>query len=110
MGNNVELFCKCNGLLDNRVKLWTENNMQQLRQAFYKLVEEYGPAEVLGTLASLWDAELANEFFLKLNFNDEYTKSVKKIATYYSRAYGGGVQRVQAQLINLWIKMGYEVV
>jgi len=37
-------------------------------------------------------------------------KDIKTIGTYYFRISNGGVERVMAQLMDIWVNMGYEVV
>lgn len=37
-------------------------------------------------------------------------RPIKTIGTYYHRMYNGGIEHIQAELIDLWISMGYQVV
>lgn len=40
----------------------------------------------------------------------QFNKNIKTIGVFYFRIENGGAQRVVAQLIKLWVEMGYEVV
>lgn len=75
-----------------------------------QLFSQYGYAYVFGQLATIWSLDKAIQYFSKLNLNTNYKGEVKTIATNYIRAYNGGIERVNAQLMTLWIKMGYNVV
>lgn len=73
------------------------------------LWNEHGYASVLGVLSKLWPLEKAIPFMEKIDFPTP-NGNVKTIATCYRRAYNGGIERVQAQLMNLWVEMGYRVI
>lgn len=75
-----------------------------------KLWAKYGYAEVLGELYHQWPLEKALSFFEKMQFDAPKPKTIRTIGTYYHRGYNGGVERAQAQLITLWVSMGYRVV
>lgn len=75
-----------------------------------KIWAVYGFAEVLGELYTQWSLEKALPFFEKLRSTLPQPRKVKTIATLYHRGYNGGCERVQAQLMTLWVNMGYRVV
>ena len=81
--------------------------------ALKALWPEYGYGVVIDELKKIWTIEKALEFFECLEEDNVFkndNKAVKTIATYYHRGYNGGVERVQAQLVNLWISLGYKVI
>ena len=75
-----------------------------------KIWAVYGFAEVLGELYTQWSLEKALPFFEKLRSTLPQPRKVKTIATLYHRGYNGGCERVQAQLMTLWVNMGYRVI
>lgn len=75
-----------------------------------KLWTQYGYARVLGELSRQWSIEKALAFFEKMEWNAAKPKNIRTIGTSYHRGYNGGVERVQAQLMTLWVNMGYRVV
>lgn len=70
----------------------------------------YGYAGVLGELYHQWPREKALSFFENMPFDTSKPKTIRTIGTYYHRGYNGGVERTQAQLMTLWVSMGYRVV
>ena len=100
-------YSKANNLT-NEIYEETLFNLEQL-------LHDYSYSQVLGELSNQWSLEKAVIFFEKLNLKmSAHQKNihhkVQTIGTHYYRAYNGGIERVQAQLINLWISMGYKVV
>ncbi len=75
-----------------------------------KMWAVYGYAEVLGELFEQWSMEKALPFFERLKLTFPQSRKVKTVATLYHRGYNGGCERVQAQLMTLWVNMGYRVV
>lgn len=75
-----------------------------------KMWAQYGYADVLGELNHQWPLDKALSFFEKMQFETQKPRTIRTIATLYHRGYNGGIERVQAQLMSLWIKMGYRVV
>ena len=76
---------------------------------FSKLLSMYGYAEVLGDMSIFLEFEKALLFFEGIDFCKQ-THAIKTIATSYHRLHEGGVERVLAELLRIWIKMGYKVV
>lgn len=74
------------------------------------LWSKYGYAAILGELSKIWPLSKAIPFFNKVNLNTNNLGEIQTIATHYRRCYNGGIERVQAQLMNLWVQMGYNVV
>lgn len=72
--------------------------------------KKYGYATLFGELSKIWPISKAVSFFSKADFDLGMAHNIKTIATHYRRCYSGGVERVQAQLMNLWVEMGYNVV
>lgn len=74
------------------------------------LFSEYDYADVLGTLSGIWEFDKATSYF---TYNQDYyngTREIKVVATLYRRAYCGGIERVNAELMNLWTDMGLKVI
>lgn len=63
---------------------------------------KYGYAIVFGELSQIWSLEKAVPFFKKINLKTNSRNKIRTIATHYRRCCNGGVERVQAQLMNLW--------
>lgn len=38
------------------------------------------------------------------------SRTIKTIATFSVRCYAGGIEKIQAQLMRMWVKMGYRVI
>ena len=72
---------------------------------------QYGFAAVLGALSDIWKMERAISFWEKYPFDSPTQPEGKlSIATFYTKAYNGGIERVQSELIKMWVKMGFQVV
>lgn len=74
------------------------------------LWKQYGYAKTFGELSRQWSIGKALAFFEKMWINNANHKEIHTIGTIYHRGYNGGCERVQAQLMTLWISMGYHVV
>ena len=105
-----KIKAKCKDLAYNKAPVLNKEVIETTKRELQELYTEYGVAEVLGVLSKLWDFEKAVPFFDKINSQTKINRAVKTIATFYYRAYNGGVERVQAQLINMWVESGYKVV
>lgn len=75
-----------------------------------KMWSEYGCAAVFGELSKIWSLPKAITFFNSIDMGTSNVGKIATIATHYRRCYNGGIERVQAQLMNLWVQMGYKVV
>lgn len=105
-----ELQMRCKQLPFTREKSLSCMIVESTKSELDNLYREYDYATVLGELSSVWTYVDATLFFGEMN---EFTKSkrqIKTIATAYYRANLGGVQRVNAELMNIWVKMGLNVV
>lgn len=71
---------------------------------------QYGCAEVLGELYHQWPLDKAISLFEKMQFDTPKNRTIRTIGTFYHRGYNGGIERAQAQLMTLWVSMGYRVV
>lgn len=74
------------------------------------LEEQYGCPEVFGTLAKLWSIEKTAYYFERIRNESNTIHNIKTIATSFYRAYDGGTERVNAELMNLWTRMGLNVI
>ena len=105
--------------LTNKCMKLAYSNSVSLSDEIYKatatdlkiLWPEYGYANVLGALAGLWSFDKATTFFTHTRkLVQGGGQSINVVATSFHKAYGGGVERVNAELMNLWIDMGLKVV
>ncbi len=87
----------------------TDEAKVAINQKVDQLCERHGMANVYGCLADIWSYEKTFQFGKLLSFNPSRRK-IRTIVTSYYRAYDGGVERVNAELMNLWIRMGYRVI
>lgn len=105
-----DLNAQCSTLAYSICDELTEEIFNATISALKILYPKYGYANVLGELSKLWPIEKAIPFFSKANLQTNRNCEIKTIATYCHRAYNGGVERVQAQLMSLWAQMGYQVI
>lgn len=113
-----------NELLRKQCSLIEYNNNHSLGESVVKdasnalseLVSQYGIVPVIYELSQLWSTDVAIPLFVQMNNrnliapqNDTPT-SIKTIAVHSKRAYNGGAEVVMAQLLGLWIEMGYNVI
>jgi len=76
-----------------------------------ELWSAYGYSRVLGELVAIWQSKKAVPFFERMiGASSSNYREIKTIATSYHKCYNGGVEKVQSQLMNLWVQMGYRVV
>lgn len=87
----------------------TKSNLDEAIHGIMNLFDSFGYATTLYTISQSWSYDKSLDFFEKYPFSFS-KKDIKTIGTYYRRAYAGGIERVQSQLINLWTNMGYNVV
>lgn len=86
--------------------------------ALRELLGQYDYSSVLGELSKIWPHSKAIPFFSKIKsltpprseHSFDSSLSHLTIATQYIRCYSGGIERVQAQLMNLWVEMGHHVI
>ncbi|WP_026503679.1 glycosyltransferase family 4 protein [Butyrivibrio sp. NC3005] len=71
---------------------------------------KYGTAKVLAALSITWSFDKAVSFFSRIQTAVRGGQRPRTIATIYHRGYNGGVERVNAELMTLWVEMGYNVV
>lgn len=110
MKSNNELKKKCMNLTYTSCSNLSEEIYESTAKDLKQLLSEYDYASVFGTLAGIWEFDKAALFFTyKQNFGNEIRK-IKVVATIYHRAYGGGVQRANAELMKLWVDMGLKVI
>ena len=108
----------CNELPYSKSEFLTDEIFDITLDALKALWAQYDYSDVLGELSQVWTHSKAIPFFSKLfaltpmhpELNCAPVSSHLTIATHYRRCYNGGVERVQAQLMNLWVEMGYRVI
>lgn len=101
---------KCENLAYSRTEILDDATFVATKDEIQQLYAEYGIANVLGELSQQWDFEKAVPFFNKIYSQTKIKRPIKTIATFYRRAYNGGVEKVNAQLINMWVEAGYKVI
>lgn len=110
MKKDTELVKKCSLLPLTGTDRATDEEFAAAERELKKLYGDYGAAEVLGILSSLWPYEKAVEFFSRCTSCPTVRNEIRTVAVYYSRGYNGGVERVNAELMDIWHGMGYKVV
>lgn len=108
--NRSELEKKCAELPLSKADSVVAEIASSTNAELKKLLGEFSPAEVFSTLAKLWPCEKAAAFFGKASCFRNHDRMIRTIATSYYRAYNGGAELVNAELMDLWIKMGFNVV
>lgn len=104
------LKAKIKKLPKKHLNLLTDDELSKT-QAFLKgLYQEFGVDVVLSSLYKYWSLEETINYFLKAKKNILKKENIKTIAVYCVRISNGGIGRVVASLIDLWVKMGYKVV
>ncbi|MBR2255087.1 MAG: glycosyltransferase [Candidatus Methanomethylophilaceae archaeon] len=99
-------------LVADCVNNWTNSVSDGDRgECFDMMVEAWGMVDVVAYLASQnWYSQGKIASFVKgSSLSVRRDVEVRRIATYYHSIANGGVQRVTAGLVNLWVGMGYEV-
>ena len=108
--SSINLYKLCNDLSYSRENNLSDEIINETMKSLKQLLNQYGYACVLGQLATIWPLDKAIPFFSKVNLSTNNKGEIKTIATHYVRAYHGGIERVNAQLMTLWTQMGYNVV
>ena len=108
--DNTELIQLCKALDYSNTDNLTDKVFSSTQAGLDDMFRNYGFAPVLGALSQLWPVEKATAFFDRADTTPVITYDVKTIATHYIRAYNGGSELVQSQLMTLWSKMGYEII
>ena len=91
-----------------------ENTLDRsdMAKAFDKMVEYWGKKKVILELAKKHWHERTSlaKALLDANTLKPHKGKIKTIATYFHHANNGGIQRVNAELIPIWMNMGYKVI
>lgn len=74
------------------------------------LFSKYNRSEIIGTMAETISLKEILNCFSGTDVIQPENKEIKTVGTYYTWMYNGGVQRILASLICLWVEMGYRVV
>lgn len=106
-----DLAAKCRELPWSKTTDYNESSFQETKELLDPLFKQFGFGEVLGSMSEIWRMERAISFWEKYPFDSPILPDGKlSIATFYTRAYNGGIERVQAELIKIWLDMGFRVV
>lgn len=110
MSMNKELLNKCEKLQYTHKKSLSKAVYDATVSELRDLWVQYGYANVLGTLAGLWTFDMAVPFFENVEKFSGGGGNIQTIASYYHKAHTGGVEKVNAELMNIWVSMGFRVV
>ncbi len=80
------------------------------RYELKECTDQYGLVPVLSTLSEAWNVEKTTEWCSNLKLKKSKKERIKVIATSFYRAHDGGTERVNAELMDMWVQMGYQVV
>lgn len=105
-----DIKVECQDLAYSKTSVLDDEIFETTHRKLKELYAKHGISKVLGELSKIWGFERAVPFFDKIAAKTKIKGSVKTIATFYHRAYNGGVEIVQAQLITMWLEAGYKVV
>jgi glycosyltransferase involved in cell wall biosynthesis len=99
-------------LLVNTVYNWSLLDETDRPEGFDLLMRSWSEASVIGQMGKMFwsDRAFAAGGILGAKTLDRQRGKIKTIATFYHRMYNGGVERVTAKLIDIWLGMGYNVV
>lgn len=88
--------------------------LEDTEKGLYKLYDKYGFENVLSNMPRVFSYEKSVELYKKINVNKKKNKKpdkkIKVIATMCSSGYGGGAERVNAQIMTMLVEMGFKVV
>ena len=88
--------------------------LEDTEKGLYKLYDKYGFENVLSNMPRVFSYEKSVELYKKINVNKKKNKKpdkkIKVIATMCSSGYGGGAERVNAQIMTMLVEMGYKVI
>lgn len=104
-----EIKKACENLERNDIAQYKDDSTKTINNLF-QLFDDYGYAGVLAALSSTRTIAQTLDLFEKIEWNKDNPKEIKTIGTHYSRMYNGGIEMVLANLMRLWVNMGYRVV
>ncbi len=100
----------CAELPFSKTDIMTDEVFDDTLVGMNTLWKKYGFAKIFGVLSEVWSYEKAVSFFKRYSLNEKERREPLTIACYSRKAYDGGVERVNAELLKLWVGMGYKVV
>ena len=107
--NRKKLIKECTELPYSQDGVLNEDTICSTDSRLSELYDEFGRADVLGALSGIWTFEKALLFFEQRGIKKHH-RPIRTIATSYRKACNGGVERVNAELMKLWMEMGYKVI
>lgn len=118
MDKQRTLYRECINLCYTQKKVMSDEVFEKTMSELKKIWEKYGYADTLGTLAGIWKHEEAVPFLNRMadslkqyvGLKQRDCSEIHTVATFYHRAYMGGVERANAELMNIWNKMGVKVI
>jgi glycosyltransferase involved in cell wall biosynthesis len=99
-------------LLMNTVYNWKLLDDADRPDGFDLLVQSWGDANIIGQMGKMFWSERAfvADSICGAKVLNRKKEKIKTIATFYHRMNNGGVERVSAKLIDIWLEMGYNVI
>jgi len=110
MNNTTELINKCKILPYSLTYQADKTTIESTQAEICNMAGQYGYSDVYASLASLWSVEQTADYFDQIKNELENKRGIRTIATCFYRAYDGGTERVNAELMKLWTEMGLNVV
>lgn len=107
--NNKDIIKQCKALSYSKYKRIDQQIVEKTIAELAILYDKWSYADVLGELSTLWSFREASLFW-KYVGKQEKKRKIKTIASYYKRAYAGGIERVNAELLSIWVELGYRVI
>lgn len=95
---------------DNQATVCGQEQFLERRKFFETLFENYSHAAVVMEMIEYLTLSQIIQLFKDKNIPRKKVEEGMTIATYYRRMYNGGVEKVLANLMDLWVSMGYKVV
>ena len=93
---------------NNEIKGWL-NLKHNITEKLNELIKEFGFEYLIEYFYLNESIENVIKQFLKVQFVNKKCENIKKIGTFYYRLSNGGIEKVIALLIPIWLNMGYDV-
>ena len=100
---------ECKKLMYSRECIISDDSLASTKRRLGELYNEYGYVPVLSVLSQIWSFEKAVLYYEK-DYYAPCSREIKTVATSYHSTFNGGVERVNAELMELWVRMGLRVV
>ena len=85
-------------------------NQKLINEELRVICDKYAYSDVVFELSNILTAEEAADIFGLFRFKDSIKHEIKTIGVFYNRAYNGGIEVANAQLMSMWHELGYNIV